>query len=295
MAISVKRLHPLFFGEVSGVDLSAPLTGADRKAIADAIDAHAVLVFHDQRLDDDAQVAFGALFGPVATSAQRARHHGVRHRLERDDIADISNLDADNRVMGADDRRRQDSLGNRLWHTDASFRAVPGALSMLYAHDVPAEGGDTEFADMRAAWDALPPREQARCRDLVAEHSIWHSRAQIGFTDYSEAERAALPPVPQRLVRRHPGSGRATLYLASHASHIVGWPVPDGRLFLRELIEFATQPRFVHRHRWRNGDLVIWDNRCTMHRATPYDTTLKRDLRRVTTRDAASSLEEAAA
>ncbi len=295
MTIAVKQLHPLFVGEISGVDLSQPLPDADVDAIRDAIDRHAVVVFHDQKLTDDQQIAFGARFGPVAMSAQRARHQKMRHRLERDDIADISNLDADNRVMSIDDRRRQDSLGNRLWHTDASFRAIPGALSMLYAHNVPSEGGDTEFTDLRAAWDTLPDPEKARCEGLIAEHSIWWSRAQIGFTDYSPEERAALPPVPQRLVRRHPGSKRKTLYLAAHASHVLGWPVPDGRIFLRELIEFATQRQFVHRHQWRNGDLVIWDNRCTMHRATPTDPGQVRDLRRVTTRDLMSSVDEAAA
>jgi alpha-ketoglutarate-dependent 2,4-dichlorophenoxyacetate dioxygenase len=159
---------------------------------------------------------------------------------------------------------------------------------------VPDDGGDTEFADMRAAYDALPERRKAEIESLIAEHSIWHSRAQIGFTDYSDAERASLPPVPQRLVRRHPGSQRKTLYLAAHASHIIGWPVPDGRMLLLELSEHATRRQFVYRHRWRVGDLVIWDNRCTMHRATWMDPSQKRDLRRVTTRDVASTLEQAA-
>jgi alpha-ketoglutarate-dependent 2,4-dichlorophenoxyacetate dioxygenase len=196
--------------------------------------------------------------------------------------------------MDPESRRRLDWLANRLWHTDASFRAVPGALSMLYAHVVPAEGGDTEFADLRAAWDALPEAMQEMIEPLVAEHSIFHSRALIGFTDFTDEERAAMPPVPQRLVRRHPGSGRKMLYLASHASHIIGWPVPDGMLLLRELIEHATQPEFVYRHAWRQGDLVIWDNRCTMHRGRAYDETQPRDLRRITTQDTASTLNQAA-
>jgi alpha-ketoglutarate-dependent 2,4-dichlorophenoxyacetate dioxygenase len=169
---------------------------------------------------------------------------------------------------------------------------------MLYAHAVPAPGpkgdGDTEFADPRAAWDALPPAMQEMIEPLVAEHSIFHSRALIGFTDFTDEERAAMPPVPQRLVRRHPGSGRKTLYLASHASHIIGWPMPDGMLLLRELIEHATQPEFIYRHAWRKGDLVIWDNRCTMHRGRAYDETQPRDLRRITTQDTASTLDQAA-
>ena len=292
--LSIAPLHPLFAAEIGGIDLAAPLAPADQRTIADAIDRYSVIVFRGQKLDDESQIAFGRHFGPVIAPGQRARHQSVRPRLQSTEIADISNLDADNQVMAADHRRRQDGLGNRLWHTDASFRAVPGALSMLYAHAVPDDGGDTEFADLRAAYDALPERRKAELAPLVAEHSIWHSRAQIGFTDYTPDERATLPPVPQRLVRRHPGSGRMTLYLAAHASHIIGWPVPDGRILLLELIEHATQREFVHRHKWQVGDLVIWDNRCTMHRATWSDPTQVRDLRRVTTRDVASTLEQAA-
>jgi alpha-ketoglutarate-dependent 2,4-dichlorophenoxyacetate dioxygenase len=171
---------------------------------------------------------------------------------------------------------------------------VPGALSLLYAHVIPDEGGDTEFADMRAAYDALPEAAKTEIEDLVAEHSIWHSRGQLDVTRYSPEELASLPPVQQRVVRTHPGSRRKTLYVASHASHIIGMPVPDGRLLLLDLIEHATQPKFIHAHKWREGDLVIWDNRCTMHRARPFDTSKVRDLRRVTTRDVASTLEQAA-
>ena len=188
--------------------------------------------------------------------------------MPSNEIADISNLDGDGNVLEANSKRRLDWLANRLWHTDASFRAVPGALSMLYAHVVPDEGGETEFADLRAAYDALPhARPRGRSRALVAEHSIWHSRGQLAVTKYTPEELASLPPVPQRVVRTHPGSGRKTLYLAAHASHIIGMPVADGRLLLLDLIEHATQPRFVHSHTWKRGDLVIWDNRCTMHRA----------------------------
>jgi alpha-ketoglutarate-dependent 2,4-dichlorophenoxyacetate dioxygenase len=291
MTIAVRQLHPLFVGEVSGVDLAAPLPDPTIDAIRAAIDRYAVLVFHDQRLDDDAQLAFARRFGEIEPPQT---HRGPR-RLKHAEFADISNLDPENRLRAPDDRRRMNALGNRLWHTDASFRRVPGALSMLYAHVVPPEGGETEFADLRAAYDALPAAMKARLEDLVAEHSIFHSRAQIGFTDFSPEERAAMPPVPQRLVRVHPGSKRKTLYLASHASHVIGWPVPDGRLLLRDLIEFATQREFVHRHAWRVGDLVVWDNRCTMHRGRPYeDDRYPRDLRRVTTQDTASTLDQVA-
>ena len=294
MSITVKPTHPQFFAEISGVDLAQPLKAADRDAIEDAINRYAVVVFHDQKLTDDQQIGFAAHFGPIHSSAQKARHHSIKHRLARDEIADISNLDGNGKVMEVDHRRRLDGLANRFWHTDASFRAVPGALSMLYAHVVPGEGGDTEFADLRAAYDALPETRKKDLEGLIAEHSIWHSRGQLDVTTYTPEERASLPPVPQRVVRTHPGSKRKTLYIAAHASHIIGMPVADGRLLLLDLIEHATQRQFVHAHSWRQGDLVIWDNRCTMHRARPFDTTQVRDLRRVTTRDVASTLEQAA-
>jgi alpha-ketoglutarate-dependent 2,4-dichlorophenoxyacetate dioxygenase len=254
------------------------------------------VVFREQKLTDAQQIDFSAQFGPIHSSAQRARHTGIKHRLERTELADISNLDGDGKVLDANAKRRLDWLANRLWHTDASFRAIPGALSLLYAHVIPDEGGDTEFADLRAAYDALPDKTKRQLEGLIAIHSIWHSRGQLDVnrSKYTEEELASLPPVPQRLVRTHPGSHRKTLYLAAHASHIEGMPVPDGRLLLMDLMEHATKPQFVHAHKWREGDLVIWDNRCTMHRARPFDTTKVRDLRRVTTRDVASTLEQAA-
>jgi alpha-ketoglutarate-dependent 2,4-dichlorophenoxyacetate dioxygenase len=294
MSITVKPVTADFVAEISGIDLARPLGPADRDAIEKTINRYAVVVFRDQTLGDDQQIAFARHFGPIHSSAQRARHTAIKHRLAANEIADISNLDGDGHVMQADHRRRLDWLANRLWHTDASFRAVPGALSMLYAHIVPDEGGETEFADLRAAYDALPDNTKAAIEGLVAEHSIWQSRGQLAVTKYTPEELASLPPVPQRVVRRHPGSGRKTLYLASHASHIIGMPIADGRLLLMDLIEHATRRQFVHSHSWRQGDLVIWDNRCTMHRARPFDTTKVCDLRRVTTRDVASTLEQAA-
>ncbi len=293
MAFQVKPLHPLFAAEIGGLDLRAALDAATVAALWREIERHAVLVFPDQQLDNAAQVAFARLFGEIEPPSQKTRHKEARHRIAEPEISDISNLDADDQVVARDSRRRMDGLGNRLWHTDASFKRVPGALSMLYAHQCPSSGGDTEFADLRAAWDALPAGRRAECEGLVAEHSIWHSRAQIGFTDFTEADRATTPPVPQRLVRTLP-HGRRTLYLAEHAARIEGWPVPEGRIFLRELIEFATRREFVYSHAWKPGQLVVWDNRCTMHRATPFDAAERRDMRRVTTRDVASTLEQAA-
>ena len=184
-------------------------------------------------------------------------------------------------------------LANQLWHTDSSFKPVPGKVSLLSAREVPPSGGETEFADLRAAYDALDEGTKKQIDDLIAEHSIFRSRGLIGYTDFSDEERAALPPVPQTLVRIHPGSRRKTLYLAAHASHVIGWPIEQGRTLLAELITFATQPRFVHQHQWRAGDLVVWDNRCTLHRARPYDDAHhRRDMRRTTVEDSGPTLEQ---
>jgi len=295
MGLSVHQLHPLFVGEVSGVDAGHPIDGATVAALNAAIDRYAVLVLRGQDLDDERQMAFARNFGELELPRSGAAQ--VKRRL-RPEIADISNLDEESRVRRRDDPRRFDQLGNRLWHTDGSFRRVPAALSMLYAHRVPGASpkgnGETEFADMRAAYDALPELTKDDIADLVALHDIAWSRGQLGFSELLFGEKTVLPPVPQRLVRTHPGSKRKVLYVAAHAAEIVGMPVPEGRLLLRELIEHATQREFVYRHDWRVGDLVIWDNRATMHRGRHYDESRVRDLRRVTTRDVASTLEQVA-
>ena len=295
MNLSVRQLHPIFVGEVNGVDVGRPLEAATVRAIADAIDRYAVLVFRCQDLDDERQMAFARHFGEL--ELPRSGRADIRRRL-RPEMSDISNLDEQGRLRGRDDPRRFDQLGNRLWHTDGSFRGVPAALSMLYAHRVPQPSplgkGETEFADLRAAYDALAAATRAAIEDLVALHDIAWSRAQLGFTELLFGEKDVLPPVPQRLVRTHPGSHRKTLYLAAHASEILGWPLPDGRLLLRDLIEHATRRELVYCHEWREGDLVIWDNRCTMHRGRHFDEREVRDLRRVTTRDVASTLEQVA-
>ena len=295
MTLVVRQLHPLFVAEVTGIDTGRPLDAATVAALNDAIDRYAVLVFRGQQLDDERQMAFARNFGE--RELPRSGVADVKRRLPAA-VADISNLDADNQVRGRDDPRRFDQLGNRLWHTDGSFRRIPAALSMLYAHRVPGPSpkgnGETEFADMRAAYDSLSEQQKADIGDLVALHDIAWSRGQLGFENLLFGEKTVLPPVPQRLVRTHPGSKRKVLYVAAHASEIVGMPVPEGRLLLRELIEHATQREFVYRHDWREGDLVIWDNRATMHRGRAFDETRVRDLRRVTTRDVASTLDQVA-
>jgi alpha-ketoglutarate-dependent 2,4-dichlorophenoxyacetate dioxygenase len=287
----IRQLHSVFVGEVAGIDLRQPVDPDTFREIEAALDQYAVLVFRGQFLDDDQQIAFSRLFGPLETSIGTIRKDR-RHRL-RPELSDASNLDANNNIRPASDRWRMMVLANQLWHTDSSFRRVPAKLSLLSAREVPPDGGETEFADLRAAYEALEP-DKTMIEPLVAEHSIFHSRSLIGYAEFSDEERAQLPPVPQTVVRLHPGSRRRTLYLASHASHIVGWPVAKGRAFLNDLIGFATQPRFVYQHRWRVGDLVVWDNRCTLHRARPFDDTRhRRDMRRTTVADSAPTLQQA--
>jgi alpha-ketoglutarate-dependent 2,4-dichlorophenoxyacetate dioxygenase len=294
--MQIRPLRQDFAAEIAGLDLSRDIDAATVRLIWDAIDRYTVLVLHDQRLSDAQLHDFAARFG--ALEIGRAAARGGPRRLAIPQIGDISNLDLHGNVRALDDRRRLDSLGNRLWHTDASYMPVPVVLGMLHAVTVPPAsalgGGETEFADMRAAYDVLPAATKAAIDGLVIEHDVFWSRAQIGFTEFPPGEREQYPPSPQKLVRLHPGSKRKTLYLSAHASHVIGWPVADGRLLLLDLTTHATQPTFVYRHEWRVGDLVIWDNRCTMHRGRPHDEHQPRDLRRATTLDTGSTLHEAA-
>ena len=296
MSFAIRPLGNRFAAEAAGIDLSGTIDGNDVAAVWHAIDEYSVLVFRDQSLSDAQLRDFAARFGPLEIGRAAARPG--RRRLAIPQIGDISNLNEDHQVRDLFDRRRLDSLGNRLWHTDASYMPVPVVLGMLHAVALPPPSpfgnGETEFADMRAAYDALPDETKTAIADLIVEHDVFWSRAMIGFTDFPQAEKDQYPPSPQRLVRTHPGSKRKTLYLSAHGSHIVGWPVADGRLLLLDLSTHATQDRFVYRHEWRVGDLVIWDNRCTMHRGRPHDETKARDLRRATTLDTGSTLNEAA-
>jgi alpha-ketoglutarate-dependent 2,4-dichlorophenoxyacetate dioxygenase len=286
MALSDRPLHPLFAGEVSGVGLRETHDRATLEGIKALLDRYAVLVFRDQPFDDEEQTAFARrLDGELVMKVARTVIDGAP-RLRAPGITDISNLDENGAPLDRADRRRMYALGNRLWHTDASFQHPPARYSMLSAKTVPDAGGETEYADMRAAYDALPAALQTQIAPLRVFHSIIYSRETIGFTEFSAAERAEFPGAEQPLVRVHPGSHRSSVYLASHASHVVGWPIPEGRLLLRELMARATQPQFVYRHAWRPGDFLIWDNRCTMHRGLPFDeATQRRDLRRATTLD----------
>jgi alpha-ketoglutarate-dependent 2,4-dichlorophenoxyacetate dioxygenase len=288
MSLPIRPLTPAgFAGEVSGIDLTRPLNPEQVAAIDAGMDQHGVLVFHDQPFDDATQMAFSRNFGELEVSSGAEMSKAQDRRLPQMEMADISNLDRDGRLRAASDRMRLTALGNRLWHSDASFRAVPAKYSLLSARTVPGAGGNTEFADMRAAYDALDAETKVEIEDLITEHSNAYSREQIGFmkADYGEENQLKLRPVRHRLVRHDPRTGRKSLYLSAHIGTIVGWPVPEARMLIRDLTEHATQRRFVYAHVWRQWDLVIWDNRTTMHRARRYnDLTDVRDLRRTTIR-----------
>ena len=284
MAVTFRKLHPHFVAEASRIDLRQVHDPETLAAIRAGMDDCALLVFRDQRFSDEEHLAFarrldGELHTKTGISALK------KSRFGNEALADVSNLTDRGQIQPADDRRRMYGLGNRLWHTDASFQSPPGRYSMLFARVIPPIGADTEYADMRAAYDALSPELKARLEGLRVHHSIAHSREILGFA-FSQKEQEILKGAVHPLIRTLPRSGRKSLYIAAHASRIIDWPLPEGRLLLLELIEHATRPEFVYRHTWQVGDLVIYDNRATMHRARPFeDTKYPRELRRVTTLD----------
>jgi alpha-ketoglutarate-dependent 2,4-dichlorophenoxyacetate dioxygenase len=294
MTLSIRQIHPVFVGEVLGADLTGPLTPEQAAAIDAGMDRYAVLVFRNQNITDDQQMAFTLNFGEIENAKGGNITKADEYRLKKG-MVDVSNLDKEGRPLARDDRRRMFNLGNRLWHSDSSFRAKPAKYSILSARTVASQGGNTEFADMRAAYDTLDDATRAMIEDLVCEHSLMYSRGSMGFTELTEDEKAMMKPVRQRLVRTHPVTGRRSLYLSSHAGTIVGWPVPEARDFLRDLNEHATQRELVYVHRWRQYDLVMWDNRQTMHRVRRFDETQPRDVRRTTVAGEAMTVEQAEA
>ena len=279
--MSIEPISPAFAARVTGFDLTRPLDAADVAAIERGMDRYAVLVFPAQRVTDKQQLAFSTLFGKLEETVGGNVTSKGQARLGAG-MADVSNLDQHGKPLARDDRRRMFNLGNQLWHSDSSFRAIPAKYSILSGRVVQTGSGNTEFADMRAAYDALDDQAKAEAEDLVCEHSLIHSRGALGFDDLSPEERAMFKPVRQRLVRTHPVTGRRSLYLSSHAGAIDGWPVPEARAFLRDLNEHATQLRFTYVHRWKQFDLVMWDNRQTMHRVRRFDANQVRDMRRTT-------------
>ena len=281
MALAIRQLHKHFVGEVSGLDLRQPLTREQAREVEAAMDKYAVLVFHGQDITDEQQLAFALNFGEREQARGGTVVKKEDYRLTTG-LNDVSNLGKDGKPLARDSRQRLFNLGNMLWHSDSSFRPIPAKYSLLSARVVNPTGGNTEFADMRAAYDELDAPTKALVEDLICEHSLMYSRGSLGMLDYSDEERAMFRPVRQRLVRTHPVSGRKSLYLSSHAGAIVGMPMPEARVLLRDLNEHATQPRYVYVHRWQPWDFVMWDNRQMMHRVRRYDDAQPRDMRRTT-------------
>ena len=281
--LTLSPLHPVFVAEVQGLDLRQPIDANLAAEIEAALDEFAILVFRDQVLDESKQMAFTRALGPVDMGLLKVLQR--RSRFKEAGMIDISNVDLESQILTRDDPRLITMLANQLWHSDSSFKQPSAKYSLLLACILPEQGGETEFADMRAAYATLPDEVKAEIEGLVAEHSAFHSRIQLGDQQYTPEDLAKYPTVAWPIVRTHPGSQRKTLFIGAHATHIVGWPVPEGRLLLAELLEHATQRQFVYRHTWRPGDLVIWDNRAVLHRGRHYDLSRRRELRRSTVED----------
>ena len=281
MNVAIRPIHPVFVGEVSGIDVGKPLSREDVLAVEAGMDRYAVLVYRDQVITDEQQMAFSRNFGPL----EDARGGNVTKPADKrlpEGMNDVSTLGRDGAPLDRESRVHLFNLGNLLWHSDSSFRVIPAKYSLLSARLVHPAGGNTEFADMRAAYDTLDAAAKAEVEDLICEHSLMYSRGSLGMLDFTDEERKNFRPVRQRLVRTHPVTGRKSLYLASHAGAIVGMTTPEARILLRDLTEHATQPKFVYVHTWRRWDLVMWDNRQVMHRGRRYDQRHPRDMRRTT-------------
>jgi alpha-ketoglutarate-dependent 2,4-dichlorophenoxyacetate dioxygenase len=288
LGMKLRALHPLFVAEAGGIDLRRPIDDAAVRDIVSAMDRHAILVFRDQSLSEAEQIAFARNFGPLDLGLKKAlKRPGGRHRY--DETIDISNLDESGGIADPASKKMYSQLANQLWHSDSSFQNPPARYSMLLSIVNPPGGGETEYADLRAAWDALPQQMKTEVENLKAEHYALHSRIGLGDTQWTEAQKNALPPVEWPLARTHPGSGRRHLFVGVHCTHIVGMHLGRGRLLLAELLEHATQRELVYRHEWRVGDLVMWDNRCVIHRGRRYDLAQRRELRRVSTEDVSRS------
>ena len=291
MAITLYPVKADFMAEIGDVDLSLPLSDEDRTAIKAAFFKYSVLVFPGQELTSAQHIAFAEVFGPMEQNINTYADEVKKYRIDTR-IADVSNLGDENEILAANSRKRMSGLANRLWHTDSIFRHLPALTSLLYGRSIAPVGGRTEFADMRAAYDALPAKTKTKIDKMIVEHSIFHSRAKLGFTDFTERERASLPPAKQVMVRTIPETGRRNLYLASHAMRVIGMSDEESETLFQELTEHATQPQFVLSHRWRVNDLVMWDNRCTMHRGTDFDDwRWKRDVQRATVSDIGNTVE----
>jgi len=287
MPIRFEPLHPLLAAEASGADLSRPLSPTEVAEVVAGMDRYAVLVFRGQQLSEDQQIAYAKQFGPLDLGLRKIRK-GQPHRFKYDELADISNVKADGSVAERDHAKIVNNIANQLWHSDSSFQKPAARYSMLHALAIPERGGETEFADLRAAYDGLPEDLQREIAGLEAEHYALHSRIMLGDTSYTEEQKRAIPPAVWPLVRTHAGSGRKLLWVGIHATHVLGMTVAEGRMLLMDLLEHATQRQYVYRHRWRVGDLVMWDNRAVLHRGRRFDLSQRREMRRATTEDAGS-------
>lgn len=277
MALVFEKLHPLFVAEVLGVDLTRPMDAPTIDAIRAAFEEHSVLVFRDQDVTDAQQLAFSEHFGPLERMLLGSQGAGTP-------FAFLTNVDPEtDAILPPDDKRMIRNSGNMMWHSDSSFKKVPALASILSGREVPDEGGETEFASLRGAYDALPEAMKQRIEGLVVEHSFAYSRGQVDPTMLNREQKDEVPPVLQSLVRQNPVNGRKAVYVGSHASHIIGMPVEEGRALLRQLLEHATQDRFVYTHKWRPKDIVMWDNRAVLHRGRPWDYTKYRRVMHRTT------------
>ena len=283
MSLQLKPLHPLFVAEASGIDLRRPLTDAEVRQINAAMNEYAVLVWRGQPLTGQQQIDFAKSFGPLDLGLKKVFKR--KERLEDERLIDISNVDAEGQVARRDSPKNLSNFANQLWHSDSSFQDPRAAYSMLHALVLPSWGGNTEFADLRAAYDALPERTKAEVQDLRAEHYALHTRILLGDEAYTDEQKKTIPPADWPLVETHPGSGRKLLFVGVHARQIIGWPTAESRMYLQDLLEHATQREFVYRHEWQVGDLVMWDNRSTLHRGRRYDIAERRELRRTTIED----------
>ena len=283
MSLQLKPLHPVFAAEASGIDLSRPLSDADVRQINAAMNEYAVLVWRGQPISGQQQIDFAKSFGPLDLGLKKVFQR--KERLEDERLIDISNVDAEGKVAGRDSPKNLSNFANQLWHSDSSFQDPRAAYSMLQALVLPSWGGNTEFADLRAAYDALPERTKAEVHDLCAEHYALHTRILLGDEAYTDEQKKTIPPAVWPLVQMHPGSGRKLLFVGVHARQVIGWPTAESRMFLQDLLEHATQREFVYRHEWQVGDLVMWDNRSTLHRGRRFDIAERRELRRTTIED----------
>lgn len=298
MSLTITPIGQDFAGEVTGLSCPDPLTPDQVAAIEAGMDRFGTLVYRGQHLSSEEQMAFTLHFGEIEGKGRGRSSGHIHFRTDEQarklgaGMGDFSNIDGKGKPLPADSRAHMFKLADRLWHSDSSFRPVPAKYSLLSAHAIPSWGGRTEFADMRAAYDALDERTKTEVEDLVCLHSQIYSREAVGFAEMNDQERAEFKPVRQRLVRTHPVTGRKSLFLSAHAGRIEGWSVPEARMFLRDLVEHATQPQFVYSHAWQLGDMVVWDNRVTMHRGRRFDPAKPRDVRQTRLAGHAATIEQ---